>query len=262
MKRRANWVGLLLLVAAAACGGSGPPSAPSPIVTPPVDPGPATPQPPSPPPPTLGITRILAFGDSMTAGTTSPTVVPFALTAGKPESYPFKLQTLTSARYTAQAIEVYNAGTPGETTVEGNARFGGVLSESRAEAVLLMEGANDLNNPVLSLDITSVTGRMEDMVRLATGRGIQVFLATIPPQRAGGRNAAAPGLVDKYNGQLKVMAGKKGAILIDVNALLPLALIGQDGLHPTENGYQKLAEIWLDALKAKYETAPAGTVRR
>jgi len=262
MKRRSNWVGLMLLVLAAACGSSGPPTAPSPIVTPPVDPGPSTPQPPTPPPPTLGITRILAFGDSMTAGTTSPAFVPFTLTAGRPESYPFKLQTLAAARYTGQTIEVFNAGVPGETTVDGNARFGGVLSESKPQAVLLMEGANDLNHPTLSLDITSVTGRMEDMVRLATGRGMQVFLATIPPQRVGGRNAAAPGLVDKYNGQLKVMAGKKGAIVVDVNALLPLSLIGQDGLHPTESGYQKLAEIWLDALKAKYETAPAPTVRR
>src|SRR5690242_2390524 len=72
MRRRSNWVGLLLLVLSAACGSSGPPTAPSPIVTPPVDPGPSTPQPPTPPPPpTLGITKILAFGDSMTAGTTS-----------------------------------------------------------------------------------------------------------------------------------------------------------------------------------------------
>src|SRR5580765_3356043 len=103
---------------------------------------------------------------------------------------------------------------------------------------------------------------MEDMVRLATGRGMQVLMDTIPPQRAGGRNAAAPGLVDKYNGQLKVMAGKKGAILVDVNAMLPLSLIGQDGLHPTEAGYQKLAEIWQDAIKVRYETAPPSIARR
>ena len=212
------------------------------------------------PPPTLGITRILAFGDSMTAGTTSVTFVPFTLTAGKAESYPFKLQTLLAARYTAQAMEVYNDGVPGENTPEGSARFGGELSAAKPQAVLLMEGANDLNNPVLQLDVTSITGRMEDMVRLATGRGMTVFLATIPPQRVGGKGN--PALVDKYNGQLKVMAAKKGAILVDVNALLPLSLIGQDGLHPTEAGYQKLAEIWLDALKAKFETAPAATVRR
>ncbi|MEO7272786.1 MAG: SGNH/GDSL hydrolase family protein [Vicinamibacterales bacterium] len=225
----------------------------------PVDPGPTTPPPSSP---TLGVTRILAFGDSMTEGTTSPTFTPFTLTAGRAESYPFKLQALLSGRYTAQGVEVYNGGRGGETTDQATVRFTGVVSEAKPQAILLMEGANDLNNPVLSLDVTSITGRMEELVKDATGRGSQVFLATIPPQRAGGAKAAAPGLVDKYNGQLRVMAGKKGATLIDVNALLPLSLIGQDGLHPTEAGYQRLAEIWQDAIKAKYEAAPALTVRR
>ncbi len=252
MRRSSLCAGILLTLLVAACGSSTPPIAPSPIVPPPVDPGPTTPP---PPPPTLGITRILAFGDSMTEGTTSPTFTPFTLTAGRPESYPFKLQALLAGRYSAQMVEVFNGGKAGETTDQANARFSGVVSEAKPQAILLMEGANDLNNPVFSLDVTSITGRMEDMVRNATGRGIQVFLATIPPQRAGGRTAAAPGLVDKYNGQLRVMAGKKGATLIDVNALLPLSLIGQDGLHPTEAGYQRLAEIWRDAIKAKYETS-------
>ena len=45
------------------------------------------------------------------------------------------------------------------------------------------------------------------------------------------------------------MAGKKGAIVVDVNAQFQLGLIGQDGLHPTELGYQRLADIFLEALK-------------
>jgi len=71
--------------------------------------------------------------------------------------------------------------------------------------------------------------------------------------------AAAPGLVDKYNNELRQMAAKKGAILVDVNAQFPVSLIGQDSLHPTEEGYQKIAEIFLDAIKAKYEI-PASTI--
>ena len=86
-----------------------------------------------------------------------------------------------------------------------------------------------------------------------------MILATIPPQRTGSGKAAAAGLVEKYNNELRQMAAKKGAILVDVNAQLPLSLIGQDALHPTESGYQKIAEIFLDAIKAKYET-PASTI--
>jgi lysophospholipase L1-like esterase len=257
MKYLALAAGLCLTVLASSCGSSAPPTGPGPITTPPPDPGP----PPSPPapPPTLGVTKILAFGDSMTAGTTSLTFVPFTLTPGISASYPFKLQALISARYTTTTVEVYNGGRAGEKTTEGRDRLGGVMSEAKAPLLLLMEGANDLNDPVLSTSVSSITGRMEDMVRNAQGRGMTVMLATIPPQRTGSGKAAAPGLVDKYNNELRQMAAKKGAILVDVNAQFPVSLIGQDSLHPTEEGYQKIAEIFLDAIKAKYEI-PASTV--
>ena len=130
------------------------------------------------------------------------------------------------------------------------------MSEVKPDLAVLMEGANDLNALPEGMDtVTPIMGAMEDLVRDATGRGIRVFLATIPPQRPGGQRAARAGLVNRYNSELKVMATKKGAILIDVNALLPLSLIGQDGLHPTDAGYQKLAEILLDAIKTRYEVA-------
>jgi lysophospholipase L1-like esterase len=58
------------------------------------------------------------------------------------------------------------------------------------------------------------------------------------------------------------MAMKKGAALVDVNAQFPLDLIGQDGLHPTEAGYEKLAEIFQAALIAAYEVPPSsGSIR-
>jgi lysophospholipase L1-like esterase len=53
------------------------------------------------------------------------------------------------------------------------------------------------------------------------------------------------------------MAQTKSATLVDLNAQFPLALIGQDGLHPTAEGYQKMAEIFQAALTAAYEVPPA-----
>ena len=53
------------------------------------------------------------------------------------------------------------------------------------------------------------------------------------------------------------MAGKKGATLVDLNAQFPIDLIGQDGLHPTADGYEKFAEIFQAAIAAKWEQAPA-----
>lgn len=246
-----------LSLGALACGGGAttPPSiGPSPAPLPQPDPSL-----PPPPPPTLGITRILAFGDSMTAGTTSVPLVPPGLTAGLPQSYPFKLQELLAARYTAQSIVVLNAGSPGEHILWPSAlkRFGDAVSEAKPDLILLMEGANDLNDAKdqVNATITATVSALEEMVKDAGRRRIPIMIGTLPPQRAP-KGTAAPYL-GKFNDALKVMAAKKGGIVVDVNAQLPDALIGQDGLHPTEAGYQRIAEIYRDAIKGQYEAAPA-----
>jgi lysophospholipase L1-like esterase len=81
-----------------------------------------------------------------------------------------------------------------------------------------------------------------------------VFLATLPPQREGGPKAGAAGLLTRYNDGLRAMAANKGANLVDVFSQVAVTDIGADGLHPTEDGYQRIAEIWLEALKTHYET--------
>jgi lysophospholipase L1-like esterase len=255
--------GLSLL--AAACGAHTPAS-PTP---PPSDPPPVQQPPPPPPAPTpvLGITRILAFGDSMTEGVIQPSFTVRALTAGLPVSYPYKLQDLLAARYTAQTIVTLNAGMAGHTAQDDRARLGPTISEAAPELLLLMEGANDLNkadpsdpsNITKTIDATAAA--MEDMVRDAKGRGVKVMVATLPPQRPGGSRAGAATFVNRYNDALKQMAAKKDAILVDVNAQFPLDLIGQDGLHPTEAGYDKLAGIFRDAIVATFDITPTSLTR-
>lgn len=250
--------GLLLAVALPGCGGGS--TGPSPIVQPPA-PTPDPPSPPPVPPPTLRITKILAFGDSLTAGTTSPPVAA-ALTAGPPQSYPFKLQDLLGARYSAQTVTVSNAGRPGEFVATSAAlkRFGEALSEAKPDLVLLLEGANDLNNAgdMVNATITASVSSLEEMVKESVRRNMPIMVATLPPQRP--PKGAAAASVQRFNDAVKVMAGKKGAMLVDVNAQMPEALIGQDGLHPTEAGYQRLAEIFGAAIRAQYE-APAPAVQ-
>jgi lysophospholipase L1-like esterase len=206
----------------------------------------------------LGVTRILAFGDSMTEGTTSPEVTLFwrlSLDAGLSSSYPYKLQALCAARYTDQTIQVFNGGRGGMRAADDRDRFNEALSDAEPEVVLLMEGANDMNQEA---SITSTVNAMEDMVRDAQGRGLTVMLATIPLQRPGGPKAFNPGAIPRYNDALRTMAARKAAILVDVGAQLPMSLIGQDGLHPTDAGYDFIAGLFLDALKLRYERAPEG----
>jgi lysophospholipase L1-like esterase len=199
----------------------------------------------------------------MTYGTTQPAYGFGALTAGLPVSYPYKLETLLSARYASQEIVTLNAGSPGEyaTDERTQSRFSAMLSEAQPQVVLLMEGANDLNNipagTSVNAKITATANAIEDMVRDARNRNVKVMLATLPPQRAGGRNAGAASFLPKYNDALKQIAANKGATLVDVNAQFPLSLIGQDGLHPTDAGYDTLAQIFRDAIVSTFDATPA-----
>jgi lysophospholipase L1-like esterase len=265
MRRRDFLRGLGAAVLVSGCGSTMPPTAPGPITQPPPAPDP-TPTPPAPtgPTPVLRITRILAFGDSLTEGTISPARTYGLLTAGLPQSYPFKLQTLTSARYTGQTISVLNGGKAGEWAKDTGTRqrCNDDLSQAKPELLLLMDGANDLlglvgvPEPALGNGIQATLNAVEDLVRDATGRGIAVMLATLPPQRLGGvpkpRGDAAP-FLGRYNDGLKSIASKKGAQLVDLFARVPLSLVGQDGLHLTEAGYQRVAEVFLETIRTAYE---------
>ena len=82
---------------------------------------------------------------------------------------------------------------------------------------------------------------------------IAVIVATLPPQRLPKGNAGA--FLTRYNSGLRAMAAKKGATLVDLNAQIPLSMISSDGLHPSEEGYQRIAEVFFDAIKTKYEVA-------
>jgi lysophospholipase L1-like esterase len=254
MFRRQFLIGVGAAIVATGCGGS--PTTPGGVTPPPPNPQPPPPPPP-PTPATLRISRILAFGDSMTAGTVSPGIRFRAFDAGLTQSYPFKLQTLLSARYSAQTVTVSNAGWAGKNAWEDRSRLASSVAETSPELVLLMEGANDLNSiagqPNTNAAVDATVGHMEDMVRDTVARGIPVLLATLPPQRPPKGQAAA--LLPRYNSGLRTMASKKGATIIDISELFPDSLIGQDGLHPTEPGYQRFAEIFMDAIKQTYEVS-------
>ena len=218
------------------------PRSPDPVVGP-------LPIPPPPPVPILSATRFLAFGDSMTEGTVSPALQK-VLTAGLAVSYPYKLQERLTATYADQTIVVLNAGRGGELATDGVKRLPDAMREAQPNVLLLMEGVNDLNN---NAGISSTIGGLASMVTYARSQGVQVFLATLPPQRRGGSRAYSVDLVPRFNDEVRKTAVAQGVTLVDVNSALDLALIGQDGLHPTEAGYSRLAEIFFEAIRSTFE---------
>jgi lysophospholipase L1-like esterase len=84
-----------------------------------------------------------------------------------------------------------------------------------------------------------------------------VFLATIPPQRAGGarhRDRVAA-MIPGFNESIRQIASREAVTLVDVyNALKDrLDLIGVDDLHPTPQGYDVIASTYFDTIRTTLE---------
>ena len=59
-----------------------------------------------------------------------------------------------------------------------------------------------------------------------------------------------------FNAEVRKLATNEGAILVDIFAAFggePGTLIGNDGLHPTEAGYQRIAETFFEVIRNHVE---------
>ena len=208
-------------------------------------------------PPMLAISRFLAFGDSITAGVVSHPGGGWTL--DRMRSYPAVLRRDLSANYRAQNIQIVNAGAPGEWAANAIPRFREQLRILRPQCVLLMEGTNDV-------DQIGGARALEQMIHAASAAGADTLLMTIPPQR--GLEKAH--LVPVINEEIRAIAARRRVVLVDVYRLLlhgacvgsgPIPCIGPDGLHPTAEGYELIAEELARAIVDLYdvEVSPSAT---
>lgn len=215
--------------------------------------------------PHLSRTKFLAFGDSMTAGEVSQPsgrlsadgTPYFKLVLVPSAAYPTQLLTQLRARYTAQTLQlqVTNAGASGEWAEDGVKRLPSVLSSVRPEVVLLLEGANDLA-ALGQPGVQRAARAIDTMAREVRNRGARLFIATIPPTRTTGPNAIPVSQIQSLNSTIRTTARGENAVLVDLYGALSAdtnRYIGSDGLHPTEAGYQKIAETFFAAIRGDLE---------
>ena len=88
-------------------------------------------------------------------------------------------------------------------------------------------------------------------------RPAAAFGSCSPRRRRRPRSSAGRGgtLSVALQRRLKAMAARKGAQIVDLFTEVPASLVGQDGLHLTEEGYQRVADVFLQAIEATYEMA-------
>jgi lysophospholipase L1-like esterase len=176
-----------------------------------------------------------AFGDSITEG-----VERIGGRSGvTPNSYPAVLEGLLHRL--DPAAQVLNRGVGGETTFEGAARVRGVLTSDHPGFILILEGTNNLGDPLVS--------DLRAMVRQAKANKTVPLVATIPPQFES--NADKNRLIQAANGGIVAMAAQEGIPLVDLySALQDRSLFSDDGLHPNDAGYQVMAQTWFSAIRS------------
>jgi lysophospholipase L1-like esterase len=213
----------------------------------------------------LSKTRFLAFGDSITAGEvtfpvgssrigamaiTKQVVVPSA-------AYPTLLAKTLQGRYSTQAdlITVANYGMGGEKVINARNRYLSALSIVRPDVVMILDGLNDIaagENGAAS----SAASEIRVWVAEARSRGMTVFVATPPPSRPGGNRTINPLLLVDWANRIRDISARDGAGLVEIyNTMLPDAqrYIGVDGLHPNEQGYAKIADIFFQTIQGAFE---------
>ena len=208
--------------------------------------------------PTLSKTRFLAFGDSVTVGIISAVnpagTPPYLLREALNDAYPSVLRQLLSARYPTQAITIINGGKGGERAVDGVGRASGLIDAERPDAVLLLDGYNDLG--IGEAGIAPGIAAVNEIVKIARFRGARVFLATLTPPNVNATRGLSNSLITAFNDRLRAMARGENAVLVDLYAAMasqPDLYNSADGRHPNEAGYRKIAETFITAIQAEFE---------
>ena len=234
-------------------------------------------------PPRIALTNFVAFGDSITWGedgrndSSEPLgrFRPLVLVAAP---YPTLLQFELSSQFPGQTIAVANRGCRGELAGGGSEldpanpdavtsecgdpsstdRFHKVVVTRGYQAVLLMEGANDLGAEESGDD--PIAG-LRTMIEDAKAHGIGVFLATIPPEQPNvdpvpyNRADLRESDVENLNQGIRSLAASERVTLVDIYSAFPspdvynlYGLLSRDGLHPLEAGYELIAQTFFSSI--------------
>lgn len=176
--------------------------------------------------------RLVAFGDSLTAGYQLPADAAF----------PAVLQKALAAR--GLPVEIANAGVSGDTTAGGLARLDWSVPDG-TDGVILELGANDA---LRGLDPGATEANLERMITSLRGRGIAIFLAgMLAPPNNGAEYGAA------FNPIFARLAARHGLplypfFLDGVTGVSGMTLA--DGMHPNRAGVEEIVRRILPMIEA------------
>jgi len=177
--------------------------------------------------------RILAFGDSLTAG--------YNLPPG--QSFADQLETALKAK--GYDVTVIQGGVSGDTSSGGKARLDWVLGGAKADHVIVELGANDALRGIAP---EQTAANLDAILTTLDGRQVKVLLAgMLAPPNLG------PDYAKRFNGLYPALAKKHQVPLypffLDGVAAHPDLQLS-DGMHPTVQGVGVMVKNMLPAITA------------
>lgn len=211
----------ILVIGALACASSKP-TASNPVLDKPL----AT------PPVTTTRPKVIALGDSLTAG--------FGLTTK--ESFTYLLQQRLNAD--GYDYEVVDAGVSGDTSLGGLERSDWVLEQDDAKVLIIEFGGNDL---LRGIPVDKMKANLDQIIRKAKAKNMKILLCgMIAPPTMGQKyqqdfSMAFPDLASEHKVAFL-------PFLLD-NVALNKDLNQADGIHPNAEGEKIMTENVYKALK-------------
>ncbi len=189
--------------------------------------------------------RILAFGDSLTAG--------YGLN-NPADAFPAQLERALKAK--GHNISVIQGGISGDTTTGGRTRLDWSLA-SKPDAVILELGANDA---LRAIDPKLTADNLSFIVKRLGEAQVPVLLAGMMAPPNLGRDYS-----DRFNKIFPTLAKESGALLypffLDGVAAIPELNQG-DRIHPTAKGVAIIVERILPLAEKLVVQAEAARARR
>ncbi len=179
-----------------------------------------------------GRPKIVAFGDSLTAGLGLPAH----------QSYPSLLQEMLERD--GYSYEVVNAGVSGDTSAGGLRRLNWALAEGEVRFLILELGANDL---LRGQPVAEMKKNLSRMIETAQARGAQVILAGMyAPTNTGAIYQKE--VAEAFQSLAREHDVKLIPFFLDrVAGVENLNL--EDGIHPNAAGTKIVAETVYQTLK-------------
>lgn len=164
---------------------------------------------------------IVAFGDSLVAGT------------GAPDGQGFVDDLAAST-----GVPIKNLGVPGDTTAQGLARIDDVLNAKPDIAIVLLGG----NDALQKVSQATTATHLNSILSTLTGVRIKVVLVGVQGAL----------LSDPYASMYKGLAKEYGAEYVPsiLSGIIGHSDLMSDEVHPNAAGYQKVADKILPHLLA------------